>query len=232
MMSDHLATILLVEDNPGNLKLLTIILENRGYRVLLVPSGEHALEALQLSIPDLVLLDVRLPGIDGYEVCKKIKATPSTAQLPVLFISALNKPEDVIRGFEAGGIDFVTKPIQEAEVLARIDTHIQLYQSRLQLAEKSAKLEQANRQVNEALEAKSSFLASMSHELRTPLAVILGNVELLQDECSACDKEKNNVINTIEVASRNQLALVNDILDLSKIEAGKFEIDEEPYGDL
>ena len=119
-------TILIVADSPVNRKILGELLTREGYPVLTADSGEAALTLLQTERPDLVILDIMLPGISGFETCKQLKADPATADIPIIFISSLDRTKDKIVGFEAGGVDYITKPFQPAEVLARISTHLRL----------------------------------------------------------------------------------------------------------
>jgi DNA-binding response OmpR family regulator len=121
-------TILIVDDNPNNLQVLGAFLSHAGYKVRPALSGEVALRAVEASLPDLILLDVRMPlGIDGYETCRRLRANPRSAEVPVIFISAMADTEDKLAGFRAGGVDYVAKPFQVEEVLARVKTHIQLH---------------------------------------------------------------------------------------------------------
>jgi len=119
-------TVLLVDDTPTNLHLLVERLAKEGYRVLVAESGESALERVRYEQPDIILLDVLMPGIDGFETCRLLKATPATSAIPVLFLSALDAPVDKVKGFEVGGVDYITKPLQIIEVLARLRTHLML----------------------------------------------------------------------------------------------------------
>ncbi|MFT5720029.1 MAG: diguanylate cyclase (GGDEF)-like protein/PAS domain S-box-containing protein [Motiliproteus sp.] len=123
----HIGTVLIVDDNPYNLNVLSALLRQEGYRVRPALSGEIALRAIQASLPDLILLDVRMPGIDGYETCRRLQTDERSRNVPVIFISALQDTEDKLAGFRAGGVDYVAKPFQAEEVLARVKTHIQLY---------------------------------------------------------------------------------------------------------
>jgi len=120
------SNILIVDDTPANLQLLSKILVEQGYRARPVPSGSMALSAAQVEPPDLVLLDIRMPDMDGYEVCERLKADERTRDIPILFISALDATQDKIRAFQAGGLDYITKPFHLEEVLARVDTHLAL----------------------------------------------------------------------------------------------------------
>jgi len=131
-MNDN-GTILIVDDNPNNLQVLGDLLGHAGYKVRPALSGEIALRAVQLSPPDLILLDVRMPGLNGYETCQRLQADVRSREIPVIFISAMQAPEDKLAGFQAGGVDYVTKPFQAEEVLARVRAHIQLYRIQQQL---------------------------------------------------------------------------------------------------
>jgi diguanylate cyclase (GGDEF)-like protein len=118
------SNILIVDDTPENLTVLRQMLKEHGYRARPALSGEIALKAAQADIPDLILLDIMMPGMDGFEVCKKLKSNADTRDIPVLFISALNEAADKVKGFEAGGVDYITKPFHTAEVFARVETHL------------------------------------------------------------------------------------------------------------
>jgi putative two-component system response regulator len=137
-MSDK-GKILIVDDTPSALKLLADILKAEGYEVRSTTSGELALRAAANSPPELVLLDIRMPEMDGYEVCRRLKAQPETANLPVIFVSAASELEEKMQGFERGAVDYVTKPYQREELLARVHTHLELNRLRHHLEEMVAK---------------------------------------------------------------------------------------------
>ncbi|WP_181391761.1 response regulator [Methanospirillum lacunae] len=136
------AQILVVDDSPGSLKLLTDILSKPGYLVRPAPSGRLALRSVDVEIPDLILLDVIMPDLDGYEVCRQLKGNPNTVSIPVIFISSLEEPADRVKGFDAGGVDFITKPFQSEEILARIHTHLSLYRLQKQMQAQNVLLEE------------------------------------------------------------------------------------------
>ena len=133
--------ILIVDDTPANLRLLAQMLTERGYNVRAVTSGDRALESLQITPASLILLDIRMPEMDGYEVCRRVKEDPQTKDIPIIFISALNEIEDKVKGFDVGGVDYITKPFQFEEVLARVDTHLSLRRLQKQLQEANKKFE-------------------------------------------------------------------------------------------
>jgi PAS domain S-box-containing protein len=151
------ATILLIDDNPANLAVLTHTLTAHGVRILLAQRGETGIQIAQRTQPALIMLDVRLPGMDGFATCRHLKADPSTAAIPVLFMTARTESADKLEGFAAGGVDYITKPFQEEEVLARVTTHLRLRQLTLSLQTHNAQLHAAQaalRQANEDLERR------------------------------------------------------------------------------
>lgn len=135
------ATIMVVDDIPANLKLLEEMLQGRGYRVMQFPCGAMALKAAAKNPPDLILLDIMMPEMDGFEVCRRLKADENLKEIPVLFISALDGTDDKVKAFSAGGLDYVTKPFQETEVLARVETHLELHRVRRELKKHNLQLE-------------------------------------------------------------------------------------------
>lgn len=166
-MTHPVNNILAVDDTPENLTVLRQILTRHGYRVRPALSGEIALKAVQTDIPDLILLDVMMPGMDGYEVCNRLKAEARTCDIPVLFISALNETEDKVRGFKAGGVDYITKPFNVGEVLARVETHLafrnlqkKILKQNVQLLAEIEERERAEKALVEA-NRKLEFLATI-----------------------------------------------------------------------
>ena len=178
------ANVLIVDDLPENLAVLGSILKNAGHRVRAARSGELALSATLIDPPEIILLDVMMPEMDGYEVCRRIKATPQTADVPVLFVSALSDATDKVRCFEVGGVDFITKPYDEREVLARMETHIALARTRAELAAQNKALERAisdleqaqGQLVHAAKMASLGILTSgIAHELNNPINFVSAN---------------------------------------------------------
>ena len=216
------STILVVDDAPENLTILAGILRE-DYRVRVATNGEKALAiANSEDPPDLILLDVMMPGMSGHEVCRRLKAQEETSWIPIIFVTALEDAQDEKTGFDLGAADYITKPVQPIVVKARIKTQLALYQQERLLA-------QANKELAKATRLKDEFLANMSHELRTPLNAILGMTEGLQEAVLGPinDKQKN-ALQTIERSGSHLLELINDILDLAKVEAGKIELEIAP----
>ncbi|MEM8642999.1 MAG: adenylate/guanylate cyclase domain-containing protein [Cyanobacteria bacterium P01_G01_bin.54] len=156
--------ILVVDDVPQNLRLLTSLLSQKGHRVRSVLSGEMALKAAQISPPDLMLLDINMPRMDGYEVCRRLKNNPKTAHIPVIFVSALQDVVDKVKAFGVGGVDYITKPFHFAEVMVRVEHQLQLLQLQLMLEERNESLEreiQSRILIEEALQASEMELMAL-----------------------------------------------------------------------
>ncbi|AFY99619.1 ATP-binding protein [Calothrix sp. PCC 6303] len=239
----NLAEIVVIDDTPANLHLLTNLLKQNGYLVRPFPSGQLGLTGIEHAIPALILLDIQMPNMNGYEVCQHLKTHEKTCDIPVIFISALDETIDKVKAFTVGGVDYITKPFQAEEVLARIATHLDLnrlqkllkqenYLQAQQLAEQNRQLQEMNRSLEKTNEEliqstrlKDEFLATMSHELRTPLNAILGMTEALQDEIFGDINEKQlQALATVERSGNHLLELINDILDVSKILSGQIEL--------
>src|SRR3990167_3821970 len=137
--------ILIVDDNPNNLRLLITLLSEQGYETRPANNGARALNTVQKQKPDLILLDINMPEMDGYEVCRQLKATPETADIPVLFISANDELHDKVKGFDVGGVDYISKPFEPQELFARVRTHLQLKQAQDQLKSLNLQLQASNR---------------------------------------------------------------------------------------
>jgi DNA-binding response OmpR family regulator/DNA-binding CsgD family transcriptional regulator len=147
-----MSTLLVVDDVPANLAMLIDAAGAAGFRVLLAESGERALKLAAKAKPDLILLDVNMPGIDGLETCRRLKADAATCEIPVIFVTALDDVLDKVAGLEAGGVDYVTKPLQPAEVLARVRVHLELRRLRAELEEEVRKREEAERSLRHSLD--------------------------------------------------------------------------------
>jgi signal transduction histidine kinase len=157
-------SILIVDDTPTNLKVLFTLLNQSGFKVSIAKSGESALEKVKEVLPDLILLDVMMPGIDGFETCRRLKADPRTKDIPVIFMTVLSEVVDKVKGLNLGAVDYITKPIEQDEVLARINVHLELRKAQLRLVQE------------EKMSALGQLVAGVAHEINNPVNFIYGNL--------------------------------------------------------
>ncbi|MDM5181435.1 response regulator [Massilia sp. DJPM01] len=181
-MKHERQTILIVDDVPANIGVLVEFLEEKQFRVLVARDGEEGLERCRLVQPDLVLLDVMMPGIDGLETCRRLKQDSETARIPVIFMTAMTDSDNVVAAFEAGGVDYVTKPIRLTEVLARINTHLALREMHRQLSAQNALLQETNDRLLQAekMAAIGQLAAGVAHEINNPIGFVNCNLGSLQ----------------------------------------------------
>jgi two-component system sensor histidine kinase/response regulator len=217
--SSEPADILVVDDTPANLQLLTGILKDCGYRVRPVLSGALALRAAQSAPPDLMLLDICMPEMDGYEVCQRFKSQPLLSDIPIIFISALSEIEDKISAFAAGGIDYVTKPFQFEDVQARIRIHLRLRNQQRQL-------EMQHQRLLELERMRDEMVQMIIHDMRSPLCVVQGYLQLLEMDSAHLLNESSRLhLSNTGTAISQLIDLVSDVLDVSRMENNAMPID-------
>jgi two-component system sensor histidine kinase/response regulator len=240
------ATILVVDDNPTNLEIIDHALSGAGYNLRFEVEGSHVMKQVYLNLPDLILLDIMLPDITGFEVCRQLKADPLTHSTPVIFMTALSDTVDKIKGLSLGAVDYITKPFQAEELLARVRTHLQLRQlskalemqnqQLIQLteelehrvAERTAELRKALAKEKELSELKSRFITMASHEFRTPLAIISSSSSILQKFSDRLTEEaKQEHLTTIQKTIKHITQLLDDVLMINRAEAQKIEFKPE-----
>jgi two-component system, sensor histidine kinase and response regulator len=220
--------IMIVDDNPANLKLLEDMLLREGHEVRSFPSGRLALAAAMKNPPDLILLDINMPEMNGYEVCERLKSSRELSDIPVIFLSALNETEDKVKAFRTGAVDYVSKPFQFEEVHARVETHLKLHDLQRALKQQNERLEEAVAsrtrelaEVNARLiildRSKSDFLRLISHEFRTPLVGLLGVGEIILEQMPPTSE--NNELQEMFARSRRRiLSILDDALLLGQID--------------
>jgi signal transduction histidine kinase len=240
------ATILVVDDNPVNLKLLNHTLSSAGYKVKIEVNGLNVIPQVKTSIPDLIVLDIMLPDLSGFEICKQLQADPLTRSIPIIFITALADTVDKVKGLSLGAVDYITKPFQKEELLARVRTHLhlkrliksleiqnqelrQLTQQNEDLehrvAERTAELKQALKKEKELNQLKSRFITIASHEFRTPLAIIASSSGILQKFSDRLNEErKQEHLQTIQHTIKHITQILDDVLMINRAEADKIEL--------
>ena len=225
--------ILIVDDLPKNIMVLGNNLMAQDYQIAYAKSGNEAISQTEQNDFDLILLDIMMPGLDGYETCHRILSNPKTAKIPIIFITAKNDYESIIRGFDTGAVDYVTKPFNAKELLARVKTHLELKRNREELLqmnellekkveERTEDLKKANEKIKKLDAAKSSFLGIISHEVRTPLNGIYGSINMLKD---VIKEEENKEILEMIMESADRLLSFSELSTLiSELNVDQYEI--------
>lgn len=226
--------ILIVDDLPKNIQVLGKLLTAQNREIAYALSGSEALQLIENNLFDLILLDIMMPEMDGFEVCEILKNNPTTAEIPVIFLTAKTETDHVLKGFELGGQDYITKPFNTAELLARINTHLELVKNKKQLinyshnleeivAERTAELQIANKQLSQLEKAKSDFLSIISHELRTPLNGIIGITELLSQALK--DEEQRDYLDYLSGASKRLLRFSETALLITSLQSNNQKVE-------
>lgn len=217
--------VLIVDDSQENLSVLFDYLQEANFKVLVAERGESAIKRAKHTKPDIILLDVLMPGIDGFETCRQLKNNPHTQDIPVIFISALTDTVDKVKGFEAGGVDYVTKPFQQEEVLARLNTHLTICSLQQEVQTKNDQLQTQNEQLLQLNHEKNEFLNLLAYELKNPFSVIHTIAELITCEFETLSqKEVLEMMDMVAFTSKQMFELINNLLDVNAIESGKREI--------
>ena len=220
--------VMIVDDQPANLRLLEEMLRRQGHEVRSFPLGRLALAAAMKNPPDLILLDIDMPEMNGYEVCERLRATRELSDIPVIFLSVLSETQDKVKAFLSGAADYISKPFQLEEVYARVKTHLKLHELQRALTGQNERLEQAvaarTRELAEANQrltildhSKNEFLNLISHEFRTPLNGLLGVSELILDGMSST-AENRELQEMYEQSRRRILSILDDALLLTQID--------------
>ena len=214
--------ILIVDDIPANIKVLLPTLQPN-YEISIATSGIQALQLAETQKPDLILLDIIMPEMDGYEVCKKLKANANTRDIPVIFITAKDDESDEMAGLEVGAVDYITKPFSAAIVHARTKTHLGLKNAR-------EEIERQNKEMMAAAALREDINRIMRHDLKTPLNAIIGFSDLLlaDPKCPPCNPDHVNVLSIIRESGYRLLEMINTSLDLYKMEQGTYVLDPKP----
>lgn len=208
--------ILIVDDTPANLRVLSATLSGRGYEVRCVNSGAMALTVARNAPPDLILLDIKMPEMDGYQVCQQLKSDPKTYEIPVIFLSALDDTADKVKAFTAGGVDYITKPFQTEEVLARVKNQLTISHLRQKLTAQNDELMRSNLELEQ-------FASVVSHDLQQPLQVIVGFARMLEKKSQNWQSEDTKkFLGHILVSGTHMQELIRDLLAYSRVNTSDF----------
>lgn len=206
--------ILVVDDQVQNIQILNVILKEAGYQVAGARSGEQALAIIEKMKPDLILLDIVMPEMDGFEVCRSLKTHPEFKDIPIIFLTAKTTSDDIVKAFEAGGVDYITKPFHHQELLARVQTHLTL--------------QERNRQLEKLNQDKNHFLATASHDLKNPLANILTLAHIIKNRNFNDVEELKPYLPIIERSALKMMEIIDQLLDINRIEKGAKGFEREP----
>jgi two-component system sensor histidine kinase/response regulator len=210
--------ILVVDDLPANAKLLAMILKLEGFEVSTAAGGLEALHIIEERSPDVVLLDAMMPGIDGFETCRRIRAASATQHLPVVIVTALHEVSDRVRALEAGADDFIAKPVEEIEVVARVRSLVRAKRGR-------DELEQAYDHLRRAEGLRDSLTQMLVHDLRTPLTALLVSLDILGGEqAGPLNDFQKNLVTISSRSGGNLMNLINDLLDVARLENGQMTL--------
>lgn len=212
-------SILIVDDTPDNLRVLSATLGDRNYDVQCAINGQLALMAVANQPPDLVLLDIKMPQMDGYQVCEALKSTPKTADIPVIFLSALDDVIDKVKAFAVGGVDYITKPFQVEEVLARVENQLTIRRLQKQLQNQNLRLQQLNEDLKRSNRELEEFAYIVSHDLQQPLQTITGFAELmltLKSQINLEEEAEEYVLPILDEGMRLQ-ELIKNLLHYSRV---------------
>lgn len=225
MQTDHVPHLLVVDDSPHNIQYLGSVLRDAGYVVSVALDGEQALERSHSLHPDLVLMDVMMPELNGFEVCRRMKSDPELNDIPVIFISARSRLEDIVQGLTVGGVDYIRKPFQAAEVTQRVRTHLQISHLQQELTQRVQEAETAHQQ---ALQVSREYASFTRHELSNALGPILGYSDLLLRRPDLPEETRRSWTEQIRRSAVSMKELLHALKVLQEIEEGTVRLSKSP----
>jgi signal transduction histidine kinase len=206
------ASVLIVDDTPENLHVARTLLEHEGYKVLVATDGYKALTRAEMGKPELILLDVQMPGIDGFETCRQLKTNNETKDIPVIYLSALADTSNIVKGFEFGAVDCITKPFRAEEVLARVRVHLTL--------------KRLEKDLREAIASRNKFFRILAHDLKNPFVAILGFSDMLvADYDMLSDEERRSFATNTKEAAENTFKLLENLLAWAGTQVGSIKME-------
>ena len=214
-------TVLIVDDNSNNLKIIAITLRELNYRLVIATNGQSAIEMVDKTRPDLVLLDIMMPGMDGYETCEIIKSKKENENLPIIFLTALNEKANIIKGFEVGGVDYITKPFNKEELISRVETHLELKFTQDALKKNTKYLSDLN-------SLKDKMFSVIGHDLRSPLGSVKMTLEFLSETISEASREElQTTVDFLLKTTNEAFSLLDNLLGWGRSQSGNISINKE-----
>ncbi len=216
-------SILVVDDNKENLKVVSSFLKKEGYRIALALNADDAMNILGENDIDLILLDVMMPGIDGFTLCRKLKKDEKLSDIPVVFLTAKTETSDLVEGFNAGGVDYITKPFQKEELVARVNNHIELTQARKKIIQQAEHIQRINR-------TKDRLYSVIAHDIKSPFSNISMLISTLADGyLEAGSEEYDEILQSINRSSQETYALLENLLQWTRSQTGNLEVSPEEF---
>ncbi|MDM8526128.1 hybrid sensor histidine kinase/response regulator [Desulfococcaceae bacterium HSG8] len=227
-------TILLVDDNPTNLQILTKYLNKLGFSILIAQNGETAIEMTDSESPDIILMDIVMSGIDGFETCRRLKDNKNTKDIPVIFMSGLSDTDDKVRGFQLGAVDYITKPFQREEILARVTTHLTIQRQKKELSGLNARLFESNIEseislaesscrLSESGAVKDKIFSIIAHDVKSAMDRLIKHSRLLSESADKSGDIANDILDT----ARNTSELLENLLNWDRIQKRSTDFNPE-----
>ena len=220
-MGNSKSEILIIDDVPKNIQVISNILKKEGYEISFALNGEQGLKNVAFKAPDLILLDISMPGMDGFEFCKELKKEDKYNSIPIIFLTARTDMNDVVKGLEYGAVDYITKPFNAQELTSRISTHLELKHSRDIILEQNEKILQQNKELNELNATKDKFFSIIAHDLKNPFYILVGYSKILLDDfVNLPPNQIKSFLDIIYKTSQNGSELLENLLHWSRAQRG------------
>ncbi|MCP4698697.1 MAG: response regulator [Gammaproteobacteria bacterium] len=233
MTDSEKSTLLIVDDMPTNLRMLSTYLRQLDYKVLIAQDGQDALVRVAYNRPDLILLDVMMPKMDGFETCRRLKEDEKTREIPIIFMTALSDTVDKVKGFELGAVDYITKPVQHEEVLARITTHLALRHLQKTLEEKNRCLQQQSLELQKQNEELDAYAHTVAHNLKNPLNGVIGCTDTLTREIgSSATPGIMKFLQFLQQSGNKMRDTINALLLLASVRAQDAPMEDINMGEI
>ena len=206
-----ISTVLVVDDNPKNVQIIALLLREQKYKIIIAVNGLSAIDLVERARPDLILMDVMMPGMDGFEACMIIKTKTENENIPVIFLTALSEKINIVKGFEAGGVDYITKPFNKEELISRIKTHLELKFARDEMQKMTNHLVELN-------SIKDKMFSVIGHDLRSPLGSIKMTLDFLRSDSGQHYKIEDfrNSVNLLAQTTDEVFGLLENLLGWAK----------------